>query len=340
MARGQGALILVVLWIGAIVSVSAAQFPATDLYRVDYTGSSRETLQVSAVVNLTSRPGYDNQPYVQHVEIPRLYFSSIRGDGQSDIWCRDLVLDGPPNEKRVTSTLESEYSPGYAPISDAISVIRVEKDSTQRLVAVELFGEPPTRLLLGVDGLEKIGYYAWVDSFRVVLFVLSDPHELWVIDTRTREKWLAATNIGRCFRKMWWMDGTAISFVQKDSTSSRLCMLSVDDRQIRTLATMPDLTVEDYEWFQTGVPSPPPGVPGSFSEIWPRLICGRGSELLVSQPDPARGWQSVWKRWADLADFGVDSITRLIVAQAAADKTGLSYRPCLILVAADQKPDK
>ncbi|HEX9653367.1 MAG TPA: hypothetical protein VGA99_06630, partial [bacterium] len=91
--------------------------PASDIFLVNLDSSGTP-------VNLTNRPGYDNQPFFVDDNI--LLYTSIREDNQADIYRFDLQTD---SGTRLTATSESEYSPMTMPGSEFFSVVRVEADS-------------------------------------------------------------------------------------------------------------------------------------------------------------------------------------------------------------------
>ena len=87
------------------------------------------TAMIGEPVNVTRRSGYDNQPAFTP-DGRALWFTRIGADAPADIW--RVGVDGT-GATRVTHTDESEYSATITPDGQALSVIRVELDSTQRL---------------------------------------------------------------------------------------------------------------------------------------------------------------------------------------------------------------
>jgi hypothetical protein len=161
--------------------------PSTDiyLYRV-----SRMLPFGPRLVNITNRRGYDNQPSWDGEAI---LYTSIR-DGQADIY-----RYADDEHARLTTTAESEYSPAITPDGKAFSVVRVERDSTQRLWRFPMDGGPPALVL---EGVKPVGYYAWLDSTTLALFVLGSPNTLQIADTRTGEARVVTTNIGRSLQRV------------------------------------------------------------------------------------------------------------------------------------------
>ena len=122
------AIAVVALFGASLGGAQAAPPPSTDIYLTQLV-RTQGRLTISAVRNVTRRTGYDNQPAFS-LDNRTLYYTSNRGDGQSDIWSIDLTTN---RHSQVTRTPESEYSTAVTPDRRSLSVVRVERDSTQRL---------------------------------------------------------------------------------------------------------------------------------------------------------------------------------------------------------------
>lgn len=180
------------------VPTTAAAAPSTDIYLYRL---NRVLPWGTRLVNITNRRGYDNQPSWDGQSI---LYTSIR-DGQADIYRFHDDL-----HERITYTSESEYSPAITPDGKAISVVRVERDSTQRLWRFPLKeGEPAVVL----PDVKPVGYYAWLDSTRLALFVLGSPNTLQIADTRTGSVRVVVSDIGRSLQRV--PESMRASFVQR-----------------------------------------------------------------------------------------------------------------------------
>lgn len=240
---------------------------------------------IGATLNITDRPGYDNQPSFSSDDAG-IYYTSVREDQQADIYRYDI---SSKRTTRVTVTApESEYSATPIENGNAISVVRVERDSTQRLWRFPLNGDAPTVIL---ERVRPVGYHAWADDHTLALFVLGSPNSLQLADTRTGSADTIATGIGRSLHRI---PGTnRISFVRKvAATEWWIESLDPITRATTRLIRLPEGT-EDYAWFPNG-----------------SIICGRDSRLLWWSGKPGDEWRDV----ADLASAGVHAITRLAVS--------------------------
>jgi Tol biopolymer transport system component len=265
---------------------AAGQQPAADpdifLVTLSRTGGK---LSVTGARNLTNRAGYDNQPNWSR-DGSTLFYTSTREDAQADIYRLDPASGAAA--ARVTLTApESEYSATPVPRKNAISVIRVEKDSTQRLWSVPLDGSPSTVIL---ERIKPVGYHTWANDTLLALFVLGSPNTLQLASTTTGRGDTITTSIGRSLHTT--RDGQ-VSFVHKVSNEEWwLTLLDPNTRQTKRLVRMPR-RVEDYSWTPDGI-----------------ALIGEGSVL--KSFDPHRGGE--WETVADLATHGLSGITRLSVS--------------------------
>lgn len=265
-------------------SAATGQAPDADIFLVSLKQTGGK-LEVTGARNLTNRPGYDNQPNWSR-DGRSLFFTSVREGEQADIYRLDPAASSAA--VRVTMTApESEYSPTPMPRGNAISVIRVERDSTQRLWSVPLDGSPGSVIL---ERIKPVGYHTWANDTLLALFVLGSPNTLQLASTTTGRGDTIVTSIGR---SLYTTRDGQVSFVHKVSNDEWwLVLLDPMTRQQRRLVQMPP-RVEDYAWTPGGV-----------------VLIGEGSVLKAF--DPRRGGD--WEIVADLAQYGLAGITRLSVS--------------------------
>ena len=168
---------------------AAAGAPSSDIYLYRFARLGRG----SAVFNITNRRGYDNQPSWDGNS--RILYTS-QEPGQTDIYEIDF---SESRISRVTDTPESEYSAALTPDGRGIAVVRVERDSTQRLWRFPRDGGEPTVILRDI---KPVGYFAWLDSTTLALFVLGSPNTLQIADTRTGIARVVTDNIGRSLQRV------------------------------------------------------------------------------------------------------------------------------------------
>jgi hypothetical protein len=258
----------------------ASQAPGTDIY-VASLRRSGAALRVGSAVNLTARAGYDNQPSFAP-DGRSLYYTSGR-DGQTDIYRYEFSSG---RSVPVTTTAESEYSPTVTPDGKRISVIRVERDSVQRLWAFPLDGSAPRVL---IDSLRPIGYHAWLDADTVFVFVLGTPATLRRVELAHGRAETLARDIGRTLLRI--PGRHAVSFVQRDSSGGWIRSLDPVSGASEPLAPLPAGT-EFYAWTP-----------------WGELLSTRGNQLVR--------WDAGSRQWETIAQFsepGLQKMSRLAVS--------------------------
>ncbi|MGH7618595.1 MAG: TolB family protein [Gemmatimonadaceae bacterium] len=272
--------VLAVALLGAS-PVRAQAVPSTDIYLASLSMHNGRPV-VGTPVNVTHRTGYDNQPSFTP-DSRAILFTSIHEDGQSDIYRIDVATKAIAH---VTSTPESEYSATVMPGGKRFSVIRVERDSAQRLWSFALDGQDPRVVL---EGIKPVGYHAWIDANNLALFVLGSPNALVHADVRAQKYDTLARRVGRSLAPL--PDGGGFSFVrQADSTSTLVA------------ATWPGFATHDL----VALPR------GSQDVAWvspTTVLTGSGSRLLM--------WTKSATGWTEIADFaaaGLTTISRLAVS--------------------------
>ena len=256
---------------------AAAAAPGTDIYLYRLSRSLVPFRQ--RLINITNRVGYDNQPAFDGSTI----YYTAQHEGQTDIYKFEDA-----KHVRFTNTPESEYSAALTPDAKALTVVRVERDSTQRLWRFPLDGSAPSLVLRDI---KPVGYFAWLDTTTLALFVLGSPNSLQIADTRSGQGRVVANNIGRSIQRV---PGTRrASFVQR--VDDKWILKTVDPTprtdgswEIETVATLPDSA--DYVVWQSR----------------DNLLTAAGSKLFRLRR-PSKRWEQI----ADLAQHGIHRISRL-----------------------------
>lgn len=259
--------------------------PNSDVFlaRILRTGDS---VHLGAAQNITRRSGYDNQPAFL-TDASGLLYTAIDSTGQADIWRYDLRTG---RRVRLTDTPESEYSPTMMPGSTRFSVVRVERDSTQRLWSFRLDGKDPQVVL---ESLAPIGYHAWLDQFRLAVYVLGTPSTLHLVRRDGSEDDVRATHIGRTIQRVpaqgWY------SFVQLDSTRTPWIVAQpFEGGAVSRLVRLPEGN-EYYTWAPDGT-----------------LLSANGSVIL--RWNGVSGEGSAWVPIGTATPFPVKDISRLAVS--------------------------
>ena len=256
--------------------------PETEVYLVPLTVRG-DSVRPGVPANLTRRDGYDNQPSFAR-DSRSLFYTSNRGDGQSDIYRLDLST-GLSRAVRPTKP-ESEYSAFPTADSLGVLVIRVEADSTQRLWRMPLGASEPTVLF---PDIKPVGYFAQANDSTFALFVLGTPTTLQLARGGKGTGEVLAKDIGRSLHRI---PGTSqVSFVQKGSAPWTVMRLDPDTKQISELVALPAGT-EDVAWVDSTT-----------------LLTGSDTKLLMWKRG-STGWQTA----GDFAFAHLTHITRLAVS--------------------------
>lgn len=265
-------------------SFGQMELPKTQVYLLQVEKADSTYIFKDPLLLTSFNPeGYNNQPcFLSNTEL--LLTVGKPDERQTDIYLLDLERK---SLLRLTKTPESEYSPKPTPDKLYFTVVRVETDvdRTQRLWKYPFDrkdkGSPVFRFLRG------IGYYHWLDAFRLALFNVADVNYLTIGDLRNDNTQHLAPNVGRCF-------GTSpagrLVFVHK-ITDNNWLLKAIDPEtlQVEVIAkTIPGS--EDFVIMPDGA-----------------LIMGSGSHLFRFHPKESSEWAEV----ADLKGIGITHITRL-----------------------------
>lgn len=253
-----------------------AQLPETDLWFFKIKTEDKKLI-LGEGKNITSRKGYDNQPFITPDNKSILYVS-IREDNQADVYRYDI---GKEKSFQLTKTKTSEYSPNYTPDGKSISCVAVEEDSTQRLWLYNLDG---TVKKCYSEGIDSIGYYSWLSNDTLLYYKLTDPHSLRMyIENGKADKWICNSPC-RAFKHM---EGNVFLYGIKDSISVQYRYYNTVLRRSEEYATHKSKS-EDFVWNKNY-----------------GLVKSEGAQLLW--------YNSLEKTWNVLFDFapkGIKKITR------------------------------
>jgi Tol biopolymer transport system component len=193
--------------LGIMIFSASAKMPGFDIYVGDL-GLQDNRLRVSHFKALTDRAEYDNQPLFLPDGDSLLYTAAlvnnkieqeVEQEANQKTEQTDSMLISLESGQilNLTNSPESEYSPTLMPSGKSFSVIRAVNDK-QELWRYPLYPQqksfmPASELLTNIN---PIGYHAWVDDNRVILFVLGQPQTLQLADVRKQSSQVLDDNIG------------------------------------------------------------------------------------------------------------------------------------------------
>ncbi len=265
-------------------ALTAQQAAGPDVFLVAIT-NTQGAWRVGVPANVSRYDGYDNQPSFA-ADGRSLFFTRIVADGSTDIFRADFSTG---RVDPVRSTPESEYSAAPNASGDALTVVRVEADSSQRLWRVPLNGDAASVL---VPDVKPVGYFAFPTDSTIAMFVLGSPATLQVATLGRPGTRTFARNIGRSLHRI---PGTShVSFVQKGGERWFIMRLDpVTGAQDTIVGTRPRR--EDYAWLNATT-----------------LVMGDGAALFTYTVG-----DSAWTPLGDFAFAGIRDITRLAVSRPA-----------------------
>jgi Tol biopolymer transport system component len=211
-------------------NILLAQLPETDIFLCSIRKDSTNYF-FSKPENITNRPGYENQPYFTPDGNKILYV--VADSQQTDIFCYNIKAK---INLQFTETRESEYSPSYTPDRKYLSVVRVDADSGQRY---HTFSLDDLRNPHVVKNTDSIGYACWLNDSSLAMFILGPAHTLQVLNTKSSERKLIASDIGRCMKLS--PDGSKMYFVLKSNPSEWFiyAMDCISHKLVRIAQTLP-----------------------------------------------------------------------------------------------------
>jgi hypothetical protein len=256
------------------------QPPGTEIYLLDL-NNSKKGLSVTNPQNITNRSGYDNQPCF-HPDKSLVYYTSANAEGKTDLVEYNYETK---SSRQITTTPEREYSPTVTPDKQFLSCIIQRDNGAQDLGKYPIEGGDPTILVSTLT----VGYHAWIDADKLLLFVLGDTMTLRKYDLYLKKSSIIEKRIGRSLHKI--PNTTAMSFVHKISDTEWVIKRINDDGTIVTITkTLPGR--EDLTWTNDG-----------------RIIMSDGKKLFYFQPEKTETWQEIEMP----ATMPAGSITRLTV---------------------------
>lgn len=215
-----------------------AQLPEFEIYGSKLINNNG-TLQITDVINLSNHDGYDNQPSFTP-DGKMIYFSSVRDGIQSDIYAIDL---SDKSTHQITNTLESEYSPVFTNNGNSFIVVRVEKDSAQRMWE---FTKDASSQKVILPKIDSVGYYCKIDEKQFAFFMVTEPSTMVIADAKKQTTITIDKNIGRCIKRI--PGENAISYIVKKSEKEWVIKkYDLDKNIINIIAIIPPVS-EDFIW--------------------------------------------------------------------------------------------
>lgn len=283
-----------IVFIAALLATTAltAQLQTSNIYMFNMKQVSDSVFQFSNPQYLTAfnATGYNNQP--EFFNNDELYITcQLPAMQQPELFLLNLKAR---TKIRVTETVEGEFSAQRMP--DFFNFSAIRQEYVNRDTVVRLWQFPIDRLTNGkpvFKYLQGIGYYCWVNSKEVAVYVIGNPGYLALANVDTDELVPLATNVGRCIKKL---PNGNLTFVQKNEFGTwQIMELSLFRRS--SLTAQPVTTSlagsEDFALLPDG-----------------SYIMGKGSKLYKFNRFRDEDWVEI----ADLRYFNISNISRLAIS--------------------------
>ena len=247
--------------------------PDTDIYLATLKNNNGK-ITVTDTVNITHRPGYDNQPYFYDNGNSILFVTYKQN---AEIQRYDINSGNIYNVSLPFTKGLDAYSPNIVPGSKNVSVVMVEKDSTQRIWQIKI-SNSEINANEGLKNLfpnvKRVGYYCWIDKDHIAVDILED--SLKIYDIKNNKLTYIDNKTGRCIRKI--PGENAISFVKKIADDDwEIMKLDLETNKTSVIVKCPKGS-EDFDWAPDG-----------------SVYMGNAGKLLI--------WTKKSGTWQQIADF-------------------------------------
>lgn len=263
-----------------------AQLPASQLFhfKIDEI-EGKCSLRKARWLTQFNPTGYNNQPFFINEDEIYVTVQFPWDTTQTDIYSLNLKSQV---FTQITNTPESEYSPKIIPNSQEFSVVRVDanKEKTQRL-----WRYPLDRNGLGKEVFryqKGIGYYQWLNSNKVALFIVDKPfNRMAVTDVVSESALRFEFQPGRSFAIL--SNGNLACIEKNDNGDWYIKSINLGTYNSENIIkTLPDS--EDFVVTQSGI-----------------FLMGKGSYLYQFMPNKDTDWVQI----ANLREYGIKKIERL-----------------------------
>jgi hypothetical protein len=268
------------LLLSFLVSLYNFSQPNTDIFLFDL-NTENGVFELSNINNISNNEGYDNQP--SFLDNNTILYAGTR-KGQTDIVKYTISYD---SKIYINLTEGSEYSPLKIPNQKAVSAIRLDKDSAQKLYKYSLRnGE--SEVLVG-DII--IGYHVWFNENMLVSSVLEDGGmSLYITNFKEKANHKVEAKVGRSLHKI--PNTNLLSYISKANDSLwNIKSLDPISGKIKLITTTLSKS-EDMCWLSPSI-----------------MLMGKGDKLYKFEHNKDKDWREV----ASLKEYGISNITRLAV---------------------------
>jgi hypothetical protein len=151
--------------------------PDCDIFLFDFS-ERNGNVTISKGVNITQRPGYDNQPFFKPNSESLVFSSSVAPD-RTDIY--EFVIESGETKQLTDSPEQQEYSPQISPDQKTLSFVTDGEHSNQSIWKTQIGSGHEEWLLASPGEREPVGYYSWRHRLGYILFWSRYGHSLRLV---------------------------------------------------------------------------------------------------------------------------------------------------------------
>jgi hypothetical protein len=265
-------------------SYLTAQLPTCHLYAFDIAIFS-DSISVNnpRFLSAFNSNGYNNQAhFFSHDSF--LFTSNYNNKENTDIFLACLKTKTITN---LTNSPESEFSGKISKNTNSFTAVRVT-DQAKPTQEIYEFGFDWSGRISRICEIPNVGYYQFKSQDTLIVFMVSDPHELGVFYIKEhKQPMVIAHNPGRCF--------------QIDTSDNLLYVHKLNDDY---------WFLKSYNWYYVNqvIVAMPNKVEDFVQLNDGRIICADRNFLLYLDTTPTG--KPEWKVFADLSSLGLNNLQR------------------------------
>ena len=221
-----------------LVSFTGVSQPSTEVYLFDIS-SSAEGISLMKMRNISSDPGYDNQP--SFASNDRILFAA-NNHGQTDIADFNISL----NKKGWfhKGSVSSQYSPQKLPSSQTVLSVHLDSTGYQRLYT----HSPGNATFEETIPNLRVAYFAMFNDHLMLATVLADDGmDLIISNLKTKKTDTLLRGVGRSVHKVPNTPSMSYTVVNEEGNLD-IYLLDVEDNATSYFICQLPIGIQDYAW--------------------------------------------------------------------------------------------
>ncbi len=264
-------------------SVTLAQ-PNTEIYLMDIEFSEEKEINISNFINISNNEGYDNQP---HFDYNGGLFYARNNKGQTDISYYNI--DEKTHSWFNIETEGGEYSPQKLPIGEDIAAVRLDPNGLQRLYYYNSIKGNPQMV---IDKLAVAYFYFYTNNMLVSAVLSGDKLDLVYSNLHEKTNDTLLVDVGRSIQGVPYSKHVSYTALNEENNHD-LYILDIDEGLESYFVCQLPVGIQDYTWLNET-----------------QILIGSRNKFYIYDNMENSGWKEV----ADLSEYNIKNITRLVVS--------------------------